>query len=114
LHWIECVGDSQIKIKDKKMEERKITLLEPIASTASKQIPLSRRLASLNNKTIGILWNTKPNGDILLRRIHELLSEKYKINGVIWRQKVLSDRPATQEIKELALSADLIINGQGD
>lgn len=96
------------------MEERTITLLEPAANTITKAIPLAKRLESLNNKAIGILWNTKPNGDILLRRIQEVISEKFGLSESIWRKKPLSDRAATYEIKDLALSAHFIINGPGD
>ena len=96
------------------MEQKKIVLLEPVAHTITKEIPLAKRLENLNKRTLGILWNSKPNGNILLRRIQELIFDRFSLENSVWRQKPISDRAATYEIKDLVLSADFIINGPGD
>jgi hypothetical protein len=98
------------------MEQGKITVLSPVPKIFPKEMSPASRLDTLNGKVMGILWNTKPNGDILLLRIQEVLSNRFKLAGVIWQQKPRSaDVAAPAEIKrELALKADFIVNATGD
>lgn len=53
-------------------------LANPAGITAIKPIKMAPRLNvdTLAGKTIGLKWNQKPNGDIFLDRIAELLKEK--------------------------------------
>ncbi len=39
---------------------------------------LAPRLTELNNKKIGLFWNGKPSGDILLDELGNLLQERFK------------------------------------
>ena len=97
------------------MVERTIAILDPTARPRAKGVPTAPRVDDLNGKVLGILWNRKPNGDILLRRVKELLSERFRFGDTIWRQKFTASVPAGSEvIRELADSADVVINGQGD
>ena len=91
-----------------------IIVLDPVAKSASKEIPAAKRLAELKGKTIGILWNSKPNGDILFESIGELMTQRYHISNIIWRRKSGADIPGTEFINELAEEADAVICGQGD
>lgn len=93
------------------MEQETITVLSPVARVLSKDLTKTPRLKTLNGKVMGILWNTKPNGDILLRRIQEVLSARFHLAGVIWQQKPKSaDVAAPAEIiRELALKADFVV-----
>jgi hypothetical protein len=91
-----------------------ITVLDPTGRATPRAFRQAPRLDDLNGKVLGILWNGKPNGDILLRRIQESLARSFKLSGVIWRKKPAVDVPAKEILRELALEADFIINGQGD
>ena len=91
-----------------------ITVLDPTGRAVSKEFRRAPRLADLNRKVLGLLWNGKPNGDILLRRIQESLADRFNLSGVIWRKKPAVDVPAKEILRELALEADVVINGQGD
>lgn len=39
---------------------------------------LSPRMDTLSGKTVGLLWNAKPNGDVALRTVQEVLESAYE------------------------------------
>jgi len=39
---------------------------------------LASRTASLDGKNVGLLWNSKPGGDIALARVGELIQTRFK------------------------------------
>ena len=45
--------------------------------------PSAPRPASLDGKTVGLLWNDKRGGDVALRRAGQLLQERYQNVNVI-------------------------------
>jgi hypothetical protein len=96
------------------MIQRTIRVLNPVANMVAKQAPISARISTLNGKTAGILWNGKPNGDILLTRVLDLLKQRFKLAGHVWIQKSKFDVADASMIKELASKADFVIVGQGD
>ena len=56
----------------------RIKVLNPSARSVIPQKPLAPRPTSLAGKKVGLLFNTKPNADIFLTRIGEIISVKYK------------------------------------
>lgn len=96
------------------MNQRTIKVLSPVASTVAKRAPISARLSEFKGKTAGILWNGKPNGDILLGRIRDLLQERLKLAGHLWSQKTRFDLADAAAIKALASSSDFVVVGPGD
>ncbi len=97
------------------MGTRTIAVLDPTAKPKHPWIPIARRVADLNGKVVGFLWNEKPNGDILLNRIKERLSQKFNLSGTIWHAKETASRPASEVIlNDLTSRADLVINAIGD
>ena len=98
------------------MRQRNITVLSPLAKLVTKQIPLASRLDTLDGKVMGLLWNNKPNGDILLRRIEEVLSSRFNLVDVIWHKKPKgADVSASAKIiREFGLKADFIVAATGD
>lgn len=93
---------------------RTIKVLSPMASKFIKQAPISARIASLNGKNVGILWNGKSKGEILLTRILDALKAKYKLAGHLWEQKSKFNVIDVAMINELAAWSDVVIVGQGD
>ncbi|MFC1909143.1 hypothetical protein ACFLXD_04735 [Chloroflexota bacterium] len=94
-----------------------ITVLDPTAKSGAKELPIAPRVNELNDKRIGFLWNGKPNGDILLLRIKELLSARFHFTGSDWQQRIgvtVSADDATAIIEELARTSDLVVNGISD
>ncbi|HQI01646.1 MAG TPA: hypothetical protein PLA18_10255 [Deltaproteobacteria bacterium] len=55
-------------------------------------IKMAPRIDSLEGKTIALKWNSKPNGNIFLDRVAELLKEKYPTAKVI---KIYELEPTT-------------------
>jgi hypothetical protein len=51
-------------------------LVNPAGIIKITPIKMAPRITSLEGKTIGLKWNQKPNGNIFLDRIAELLKEK--------------------------------------
>ncbi len=92
-----------------------IAVLVPTARPRVKEVSIAPPVHDLNDKVLGFLWNSKPNGDILLRRIEELLSRRFHLAGTRWHQKpsvaLAADAAA---IEELTSTADVVINAIGD
>jgi hypothetical protein len=54
-----------------------IEILKPIVEEKCGEYGLARRCDALVGKTIGLLENKKPNADVFISRIAELLKNKY-------------------------------------
>jgi len=81
--------------------------------------PLEKKLASavsdLQDKVIGFLDISKPKGDIFLKRLEELLFERYRVKEVIHRRKPTYTAPAPVSLREeLASRCDVIIEALAD
>lgn len=56
-----------------------LEVLNPVAATpAPEAAKLSPRPRSLEGKTVGLLWNGSPNGDVALKRVGELIQIRAK------------------------------------
>ena len=76
---------------------------------------MAARQPDIRGGSVGFLWNSKPNGDILFSRLEELLRQKYEITSFVHRRKPTSSVPATQEVlDELASSVQAVVVGVGD
>jgi len=58
-------------------------VLNPVADTKTEKFELASRLTDLNGKTIGLFWNAKSGGDVLLEQNAELLKQRY--SGIKFR-----------------------------
>ena len=88
-----------------------IEIFIPTAEPRIKKFVINPRLHNLNGKVLGFLWNEKPNGDVLLRRLRQHLSQKYKLAGTAWEQigGLHVDVDKAPEIKRIADIADTIV-----
>ncbi len=94
---------------------RTIFVLDPTANPKHKEVSIVPRVNDLNGKVIGFLWNRKPNGDILLRRVEEQLSKRFRLAGTNWQEKHnLGDPVDAAPIEELARTSDLVIIASAD
>jgi hypothetical protein len=72
-------------------------------------------LSSLSGKTVGFIDNAKPNFNLLVDDLAELLTSKYGVARVIKRRKPSASVPAKPEmIAELSDACDVVITGSGD
>ena len=73
------------------------------------------KLPSLAGKTIGFIDNAKPNFNLLVDDLAELLVTRYGAGKVIKRAKRGAAMPAPESIvNELAEECELVITGSGD
>ena len=96
------------------MGQGSITVLNPTGKPGRRNISIAPRLCDLNGRVLGILWNGKPNGDILLERVRETLARRFDLPATRSWKKPAVDLPAGKLLAELATGADFIINGNGD
>lgn len=75
---------------------------------------LSPRPDSLSGKRIGLLWNAKVNADIYLRRIGELIGERYDGVEFVWRAKPTASKPMEPDVLAAMSGCDLVVTAFGD
>ena len=85
----------------------------PVRSLSNQWKPLSRRPSSLRGCRVGVLDNSKPNADVLLGRLAELLVERHGAASITRWKKPGSSRPATM-IDEVTRGSDVVLTGSGD
>jgi hypothetical protein len=90
-----------------------LRVLSPFGATAGSLKPLARRRGSLRGLRVGILDNSKPNADVLLGRVAELLVERAGAGRVTVWQKPGASRPAAM-IGEVVAGADVVLTGSAD
>ena len=54
-----------------------LEVLNPVADTKPEKVELAPKLPDLSGKTIGLFFNQKAGGDILLEQNAELLKQRY-------------------------------------
>ena len=102
-------------------------LLVPEGGVIQEPLKLAPRITSLEGKTIGLRWNGKPNGEILLNKVADLL--KVKVPGIkvikfyeVEQSTIHTDLPGPPQqlvegeaklIKE-KYNPDLVIGSQAD
>ena len=92
-----------------------IFVLDPTAPPRELRHSMAPRPPDLQEKSVGFLWNNKPNGDILFDRLETLLREKYEISNAIHQRKPSASIAAKQEVMDvLATSTHVAIVGLGD
>ncbi len=92
-----------------------ITVLNPTAPPRELRTVMALRPEDLRGKSVGFLWNSKPNGYVLFQRLEQLLREKYEIPSALYRRKPTASIPAdAQVIEELATQVEVAVVGLGD
>lgn len=93
---------------------RMIEVLHPIARNKPVELPLAERVQTLDGRVIGFLDNSKSNVDVFLRRVEELLRERFAFETLRVRKGNAATPAAEDQIKELAEHCDAVINAYGD
>ena len=91
-----------------------IEVLDPTGVNGEQSIKTSSFIGDLNGKTIGFIDNGKPNYDIFLARLIELLSQRFKFAGIIQVRKKEKDTGSalnSVDVERLAKDCDIILNG---
>jgi hypothetical protein len=61
-----------------------LSVLNPIGMVETQLMEPAPRLSNLNGKRIGLFWNTKMRGDLALRRVEELLTQRFSNLEFTW------------------------------
>ncbi len=93
----------------------RIIVLNPTSPPRQLRNAMASRQPNIQGRTLGFLWNSKPNGNILFARLEELLRQKYEITGAIYQRNPTASIPASkQALDELAAKADAVVVGLAD
>lgn len=88
---------------------------DPTAPAFKRPEPAAPTLDSLAGKVVGFIDNAKPNFNLLVDDLAELLTERYGVKAVLKRGKRGASMPAPPAIvDEVAGNCDLVITGSGD
>jgi hypothetical protein len=95
------------------MTEMLMEVLDPRGVPVNDENELAERPLSMNEVRLGILSNSKPNGDLLLQTVQRALAERYHFTEVIYRNKNTSS-PAPVDVMNDLAQCDVVVNAIGD
>jgi hypothetical protein len=92
-----------------------ILVYDPTAPVTKLDERAISALDSLAGKVVGFIDNAKPNFNLLVDDLAELLTQRYGVRAVLVRGKRGPSVPAPDPIiEEVATQCDLVITGSGD
>ena len=92
-----------------------ITVYNPSSKPAPEVLKTATRKTNLKGGILGIIDNSKPNSDTVLKRVADKLKIKYEVNEVIWSRKTNASLPITDdEIQKLVKKCNFVLAGVGD
>ena len=88
--------------------------IDPTAGSGKAKVALAPRPMDLAGKVIGLLDNTKEQGDVILQTIGDALRERYGVARVVIRRKEHYSKPATGAlIDDMAKEVQLAVAAVG-
>lgn len=98
------------------MVTQKIVVLNPTAEGKGQEVRRARRTIRLEGRVMGIIWNGKPGGDILLGRFGEVLRERFHFPQILKLDERADMHSGLAEsvIDEFSRKCDFVIIGVGD
>lgn len=75
-----------------------LPFIDPTRDVSKTRVPAAPRPMDLRGKTVGLLDNTKEQGDVILETIAAALRERYGVAKVVTRRKQFYSKPAPAEI----------------
>lgn len=72
--------------------------IDPTVGGEVAPIPLARRRMDLAGATVGLLDNTKEQGDVILQTLGETLQARYGVARVVMQRKEHYSKPAAEAI----------------
>ena len=97
-----------------KISEEFITL-DPRDTGVEQNQGIAHRQISLDGKVIGLLSNNKPNSELLLHMIADLIKEDYSIESVVEANKGSHRIPAPENmVDDLVAKCDVVITATAE
>ncbi|HWI12707.1 MAG TPA: hypothetical protein VNT02_00560 [Burkholderiales bacterium] len=75
-----------------------LPFIDPTRGVSKTRVLPAPRPMDLRGKTVGLLDNTKEQGDVILETIAQALRERYGVAKVVTRRKQFYSKPAPAEI----------------
>lgn len=69
------------------MVAQRALLLNPVGEVGPLDLGLAPRLPDLNGKVLGLIDNAKPNADVLMAKVEQLLTERYRFSRIFRTRK---------------------------
>jgi hypothetical protein len=92
-----------------------LKVLNPTAGPARGTTGIAPRRRTLDDTTVGVIWNGRAYGDRILSEVLDLLKQRHRIREVVFREKPFLGNIAPDEIlAEMAARANVVITGVGD
>ena len=92
-----------------------MNVLNPVGILRYKPIPPAQRLNDLNNRKIGLYWNHKARGDVALKRVSELMAQRYEGLTFEWFETPVSVEASDEWFKNVKESGvDALVASSGD
>jgi hypothetical protein len=91
-----------------------LPFIDPTAGGGKAKIQLAPRPMDLAGKVVGLLDNTKEQGDLILQTIADALRERHGVANIVIRRKEHYSKPATEAIiNEMAKEVQVAIAAVG-
>jgi hypothetical protein len=88
--------------------------IDPTVKKLRARIAPAPRPMDLANKVVGLLDNTKEQGDLILEAVSEALKRDYGVARVVLRRKEYFSRPAANALlDEMAKEVDVVVSALG-
>jgi len=94
-----------------------LSVLNPVADAKPEKVELAPRLTDLSGKTIGLYWNAKSGGDILLEQNAELLKKRYsgmKFRNYLGAVGMIVRHLTAEQAEAIAKECDAVIGSTAD
>ena len=91
-------------------------IYDPTSGPVTGQLVMAKRPSTLRGKSVAVLWNGRPHGDKILRRVVAILRERHGVGVSDFVKKPYIGNLAPPEYFErlLASRADAVVAGVGD
>ena len=88
--------------------------IDPTVKKQRARIQQAARPMDLTNRVVGLLDNTKEQGDQILEAVAEALKHDYGVARVVLRKKDYFSRPASNELLDtMAKEVDVVVSALG-
>jgi hypothetical protein len=96
-------------------QENELVTLDPRGSSTHEETGIAPRPHSLDGLVIGLLSNNKPNSELLLRDVADLVKQQYEVKDIVEANKGSHRIPAPAEIiTYLAERCDVVITATAE
>lgn len=87
-----------------------VGFIDPTAGGGKTKIAMAPRSMDLAGKVVGLLDNTKEQGELILQTIGDALRERYGVARIVIRRKEHYSKPATDAlIEEMATEINVAV-----